>query len=80
MSLVPEWFRFGDLSLGRRRSQNLLAPFYIAAIAVEHEYEKSAPVIAVHGSSERYMALPAGRRAAAPARQLTRATAGAAAV
>jgi hypothetical protein len=69
--LVPEWFRFGYLSLGRRRAQRLLAPFYIASIAVEGEYEASAHVIAVAGSEDQYMPVPPGRRSSAPSRQPT---------
>ena len=48
--LVPEWFRFGYLSLSRRHTQGLLAPFYIASVVVEREDEASAHVIAVPGS------------------------------
>jgi hypothetical protein len=66
--LVAEWFRFGYLSLGRRHTQGLLAPFYIASIAVEHEYEASAHVIAVSGSEEQFMRIPPGRRTSAPQR------------
>jgi hypothetical protein len=67
--LVPEWYRFGYLSLSRRQAQGVLAPFYIASIAVEHEHERSAHVIAVPGSEEQFVRLPAGRRSAAPRRQ-----------
>jgi hypothetical protein len=67
--LVPEWFRFGYLSLGRRHAQRLLAPFYIASVAVEREYEASAHVIAVPGSEEQYVRLPSGRRSSAPSRE-----------
>jgi hypothetical protein len=63
--LVPEWFRFGYLSLSRRHTQALLAPFYIASIAVEHESEASAHVIAVAGSEEQFMRIPPGRRTSA---------------
>jgi hypothetical protein len=66
--LVAEWFRFGYLSLSRRHTQGLLAPFYIASIAVEHEYEASAHVIAVSGSEEQFMRIPPGRRSSAPRR------------
>jgi hypothetical protein len=66
--LVAEWFRFGYLSLSRRHTQGLLAPFYIASIAVEHEYEASAHVIAVPGSEEQFMRIPPGRRTSAPER------------
>jgi hypothetical protein len=67
--LIAEWFRFGYLSLGRRHTQALLAPFYIASVAAQHEFESSAHVIAVAGSEEQYLRLPPGRRASAPNRQ-----------
>jgi hypothetical protein len=63
--LVAEWFRFGYLSLGRRRRQGLLAPFYIASVAVERKSEASAHVIAVPATDEEFVRLPAGRPAAA---------------
>jgi hypothetical protein len=66
--LVPEWFRFGYLSLSRRHAQGLLAPFYIASVVVEREYEASAHVIAVPGSDEQFIRVPSGRRSAATAR------------
>jgi len=66
--LIAEWFRFGYLSLSRRQAQALLAPFYIASIAVDHEYEASAHVIAVSGSEEQFMRIPPGRRTSAPKR------------
>jgi hypothetical protein len=67
--LSAEWFRFGYLSYGRRRSQALLAPFYIASVAIEHEYESTAHVIAVSASTEQFIPLPTGRRTSAPRRQ-----------
>ena len=67
--LVPEWFRFGYLSLGRRRAQGLLAPFYVASVAVDREYEASAHVIAVAGSEEQYVRLPSGQRSAGSVRK-----------
>jgi hypothetical protein len=66
--LVAEWFRFGYLSFGRRRTQALLAPFYVASVAIDHEYEASAHVIAVPASEDQYIPLPPGRRASAPRR------------
>jgi hypothetical protein len=67
---VAEWFRFGYLSLSRRRTQALLAPFYIASVAIEHENEASAHVIAVPGGDEQFMRVPPGRRASAPRRHV----------
>jgi hypothetical protein len=66
--LVAEWFRFGYLSLGRRRTQALLAPFYLASVAVEHEYEASAQIIAVSGTEEQFVRLPPSRPASAKPR------------
>lgn len=66
--LIAEWFRFGYLSFSRRRTQSLLAPFYIASVAIDHEYESSAHVIAVPATTEQFIPLPTGRRAAAPKR------------
>jgi hypothetical protein len=66
--LVAEWFRFGYLSLSRRHTQALLAPFYIGSVAVEHEYEASAHIIAVPATEEQFMPLPPGRRTSAPKR------------
>jgi hypothetical protein len=66
--LIAEWFRFGYLSFSRRRTQSLLAPFYIASVAIDHEYESSAHVIAVPATTEQFIRLPTGRRASAPKR------------
>ncbi|MFI7151484.1 hypothetical protein ACIBO2_41750 [Nonomuraea sp. NPDC050022] len=52
--LTPQWFRFGYLSLGRRRPQTLLTPFYIASIRVQSETEVSAHVTAVPGCDGRF--------------------------
>ncbi len=64
-TLQPQWFRFGYLSLGRRSTQDMLAPFYVAAISVRHEEESSAHVIAVSGGDDQFMRLPTGRRSSA---------------
>ncbi|HUR07665.1 MAG TPA: hypothetical protein VM347_34340 [Nonomuraea sp.] len=52
--LTPQWFRFGYLSLGRRRPQALLTPFYIASIRVRSDREVSAHVTAVPGCDGRF--------------------------
>jgi hypothetical protein len=57
----PEWFRFGYLSLGRRRAQSILAPFYLASLSLRHEEESTAHVIAVAGSQDQYLKLPLGQ-------------------
>lgn len=62
--VVPDWFRFGYLSLGRRRPQGVLAPFYIAALSVEHEHERTAHLLVAAGTPQRYLRLPTGQSAA----------------
>ena len=59
-TLEPEFFRFGYLSLSRRRPQPLLAPVYLAAVTVagSEEQERSAHLITVAGSDERFLRLP----------------------
>jgi hypothetical protein len=66
--VTPEWFRFGYLSLGRRRPQGVLAPFYVAAVGVEHEQEATAHILVAAGSAQRYLRLPTGQSAAARSR------------
>lgn len=66
--LIAEWFRFGYLSFSRRRTQSLLAPFYIASVAINHEYESSAHIVAVPATTEQFIRVPTGRRASAPKR------------
>ena len=54
---TAEAFEFGYLSLGRRRQQSALAPFYVARISVDHgpEAEATAHVFAVPASKERFV-------------------------
>lgn len=59
--IAPDWFRFGYLSLGRRRAQSILAPFYLASLSLRHEEESTAHVIAVAGSQDQYLKLPLGQ-------------------
>lgn len=63
-------FHFGYLSLGRRRAQAVLAPMYVAAVSIappegKEAQTRSAHVLAVPGSDERFLKLPTG---SAPAR------------
>ncbi|MEV0596959.1 hypothetical protein [Nonomuraea cavernae] len=68
--LVPQWFRWGYLSLGRRRAQALLVPFYLASVGVRREHETSAHLVAVPATEERFVrTLPPGQRSAARSRQ-----------
>lgn len=64
VELRPELFAFGYLSLGRRRSQGLLAPMFVAGVSVDGgpEAERSAHVVAVAGSDQQYLKLPVGVR------------------
>lgn len=73
VKIVPEWFRFGYLSLGRRKPQGLLAPFFIASIRLHHEFETTAHLLTSAATEQRYLRLPTGQRAASKSRtaQLT---------
>ena len=68
-ALVADSFGFGYLALGRRRAQAVLAPMYLAAISIaplegKEGQTKSAHVIAVPGSPERFLKLPSAAAAA----------------
>jgi hypothetical protein len=58
--IAPQFFRFGYLSLSRRRPQSLLAPVFVAALSVEGggDRERSAHLVAVAGSDEHFLRLP----------------------
>lgn len=60
--IVAESFRFGYVDLGRRRAQSVLAPMYVAAVRVEGSAEqtRSAHLVVVAGSVERFLKMPAG--------------------
>ena len=55
-------FSFGYLSLGRRRAQAVLAPFYVADVTIDSgpDRTKSAHLVPVAGSAERFLSLPRG--------------------
>jgi hypothetical protein len=59
-TLEPQFLRFGYLSLSRRRPQSLLAPVFVAAVTVagSEEQERSAHLITVAGSDERFLRIP----------------------
>ncbi|MFT4103245.1 MAG: hypothetical protein QM674_19870 [Burkholderiaceae bacterium] len=65
--ITAEALHFGYLSLGRRRAQSLLAPMYVAQVAVAGTV-RSAHVLPVAGSVERFLKVPSGSRAAATMR------------
>jgi hypothetical protein len=50
--------RFGYLDLGRRKAQHVLAPAYVAQVALRHAQERQAYVIAVQGTERHYLELP----------------------
>ncbi|WP_028049070.1 hypothetical protein [Cellulomonas sp. URHD0024] len=66
VTLDARGFAFGYLSLGRRRSQGLLAPMYVASVSVDGDEkgERSAHMVAVAGTQETYLRLPVGGRPA----------------
>ena len=64
---AAESFELGYLSVGRRRRQTALAPFYVATVSFDHgtEKEATAHVLAVPASKGSPVRLPAARRPAA---------------
>jgi hypothetical protein len=61
VEVTPDWFRFGYLSLGRRRPQAVLAPCYVAGVSLQHEEEATAHVIVAPGSRDQYLKIPRGQ-------------------
>lgn len=68
--ITAENFYFGYVSFGRRRAQAVLAPMYIAAVTItgDSRQTRSAHLIAVSGTEERYVKVPSGSSALATAR------------
>lgn len=68
--VVPHMFAYGYLSLGRRRAQAVLAPMYVAAISIVGgpDQTRSAHLVPVPGSRDRFLKLPSGSGASAVAR------------
>ncbi|WP_278235924.1 hypothetical protein [Isoptericola sp. AK164] len=60
--ITPRGFSFGYLSLGRRRPQSVLAPFFVADVTIGSGpgRTKSAHLLPVAGSDERFLSLPRG--------------------
>ena len=50
--------QFGYLDTGRRKTQRLLAPVFVAQIGLRHKLERQALVIAVHATERPYLELP----------------------
>lgn len=50
--------RFGYLDVGKRKAQRLLAPVFVAQIALRHRLERQAYVIAVPATERHYLELP----------------------
>lgn len=70
--VTAESFSFGYLSLGRRRAQAVLTPFFVATVTIEGDQTRSAHVVPVAGSHERFIKLPRGSAAAGPVRKPSR--------
>lgn len=54
-----EWVRFGYLSLPARKPQTMLAPVYVAALAVAGERIRQAYILATPATEKNYMSLAA---------------------
>ncbi|SRR6266480_2827507 len=54
---VPQFFRFGYLSLPKRKAQRLLAPVYVAAIQIKGAEERQAYLFAVPATEKTYLPL-----------------------
>lgn len=50
--------QFGYLDTGRRKAQRVLAPVFVARIALRHKLERQALIIAVHATARPYLELP----------------------
>ena len=50
--------QFGYLDTGRRKTQRLLAPVFVARIGLRHKLERQAYIIAVHATERPYLELP----------------------
>lgn len=66
VQIAAESFELGYLSLGRRRRQTALAPFYVATVSFDHGPEQvaTAHVLAVPASKRSPVRLPGARRPA----------------
>jgi hypothetical protein len=51
---TPQWMRFGYLSLGKRQSQRVLAPHYVAAIGIRGE-ESQAYLLVTPATEKTYL-------------------------
>jgi hypothetical protein len=54
---VPRFFRFGYLSLPKRKAQRLLAPVYVAALEIEGAEERQGYFFAVPATEKTYLPL-----------------------
>ena len=50
--------QFGYLDTGRRKTQRLLAPVFVAQVGLRHKLERQAYIIAVHATERPYLELP----------------------
>lgn len=54
---VPRWFRFGYLSLPKRKPQRVLAPAYIAAISIQGQQEAQGYIFCMPATEAAYLPL-----------------------
>jgi hypothetical protein len=54
---APQWMRFGYASLGKRKSQRILAPHYVAAIGIAGQDEAQAYQFVVPATERTYLPL-----------------------
>lgn len=66
--IASSTMRFGYLDTGKRKSQRLLAPVFVAQIALRHRLERQAYVIAVPATERHYLELPLFGTEALPGR------------
>jgi len=55
--VVPQWFGFGYISLNKRKSQRVLAPHYVAAIAIAGQPEAQAYQFVVPATERTFLPL-----------------------
>ncbi|HEY0488298.1 MAG TPA: hypothetical protein VGD30_02185 [Telluria sp.] len=66
-AIVSQTMRFGYLDLGKRKAQRVLAPVFVAQIALRHRLETQGYVFAVPATEQHYLDLPLyGTEAIAP--------------
>jgi hypothetical protein len=57
-AITSQTMRFGYLDLGKRKTQRVLAPVFLAQVVVRHRLESQGYVIAVPATEKHYLELP----------------------